>query len=51
MLQPVAHALMQVAEETPEVLVGLSADQIWARPGGAASLYRGARAILSDALL
>ena len=38
MLQPVAHALMQVAEETPEVLVGLSADQIWARPGGAASI-------------
>jgi uncharacterized damage-inducible protein DinB len=29
---------MQVAEETPEVLEGLSADQIWARPGGAASI-------------
>lgn len=38
MLQPVAHALMQVAEETPEVLQPLSAEQLWARPGGSASI-------------
>ena len=37
-LQPVAHALMQVAEETPEVLQPLSPEQIWARPGGSASI-------------
>ena len=37
-LQPVAHALMQVAEETPVVLATLSPEQIWARPGGAASI-------------
>lgn len=37
-LQPVAHALIQVAEETPEVLQPLSVEQIWARPGGSASI-------------
>ena len=37
-LQPVAHALMQVAEETPVILATLSPEQIWARPGGAASI-------------
>jgi uncharacterized damage-inducible protein DinB len=37
-LQPVAHALMQVAEETPVVLQTLSPEQIWARPGGSASI-------------
>ena len=37
-LQPVAHALMQVAEETPVVVMTLSLEQIWARPGGAASI-------------
>ncbi len=37
-LHPVAHALMQVAEETPDVLETLSPAQIWARPGGAASI-------------
>ena len=37
-LQPVAHALLQVGEETPIVVAALSADQIWARPGGAASI-------------
>ena len=37
-LQPVAHALMQVAEETPIVLARLSPKEIWARPGGAASI-------------
>jgi uncharacterized damage-inducible protein DinB len=29
---------MQVAEETPEVLDPLSLEQIWARPGGSASI-------------
>jgi uncharacterized damage-inducible protein DinB len=29
---------MQVAEETPEVLDPLSPEQIWARPGGSASI-------------
>jgi uncharacterized damage-inducible protein DinB len=29
---------MQVAEETPIVVAALSPDQIWARPGGAASI-------------
>jgi uncharacterized damage-inducible protein DinB len=38
MLQPVAHALQQVAEETPEVVESLSLDQLWARPGGSASI-------------
>lgn len=37
-LQPVAHALMQVAEETPVIVETLSLEQIWARPGGAASI-------------
>ena len=37
-LQPVAHALLQVAEETPEVLAPLSPERIWARPGGSASI-------------
>jgi uncharacterized damage-inducible protein DinB len=37
-LQPVAHALMQVAEETPVVLQTLSPEQVWARPGGSASI-------------
>jgi uncharacterized damage-inducible protein DinB len=37
-LQPVAHAIIQVAEETPEVLQPLSLEQIWARPGGSASI-------------
>ena len=37
-LQPVAHALLQVAEETPVVLQTLTAEQIWARPGGSASI-------------
>ncbi len=37
-LQPVAHALLQVAEETPEILAGVAAEQIWAQPGGSASI-------------
>ncbi|MEO8452709.1 MAG: DinB family protein [Gemmatimonadota bacterium] len=37
-LQPVAHALLQVAEETPEVVQTLTPEQIWSRPGGSASI-------------
>ena len=37
-LQPVAHALQQVAEETPEVLATLTPVQIWTRSGGSASI-------------
>ncbi len=37
-LQPVAHAILQVAEETPEVLQPLMAEQVWFRPGGSASI-------------
>lgn len=32
-LQPVAHALLQVELETPEVLETLTPEQLWARPG------------------
>jgi uncharacterized damage-inducible protein DinB len=37
-LQPAAHALLQAREDLPRLVEGLSADQLWARPGGAASL-------------
>lgn len=36
-LQPVAHSLLQVREEIAEAAV-LSPEQLWARPGGAASI-------------
>jgi len=36
-LQPVAHSLMQVREEIAEA-ASVSAAQLWARPGGAASI-------------
>jgi uncharacterized damage-inducible protein DinB len=36
-LQPAAHALIQAGEELGAA-EGLSADQVWARPGGAASV-------------
>lgn len=38
LLQPVAHALMQVAEDLPSQLEQLSAEQLWARPGGSAPI-------------
>jgi DinB superfamily len=38
LLMPVAHALIQAREDAERALAGLSADQIWARPGGAASV-------------
>jgi len=37
-LQPVAHALLQIAEEVPPLLDELTPDQLWARPGGSGSI-------------
>jgi hypothetical protein len=38
LLQPVAHSLLQCGEEVAAVLPGLPPDQIWIRPGSAASV-------------
>lgn len=38
LLQPIAHALMQAVEDVRRVVTPLSADALWARPGGAASV-------------
>ena len=38
LLQPVAHALLQAGEDLPRAAAGLEPDQLWARPGGAASV-------------
>lgn len=38
LLQPVAHSLMQCREELTARVTGLTPDQIWARPFGAASI-------------
>jgi uncharacterized damage-inducible protein DinB len=37
-LQPAAHALLQTVEDVEQAVEGLSADQLWATPGGAASV-------------
>jgi hypothetical protein len=37
-LQPVAHALLQAAEDVRRVVTPLDRDALWARPGGAASV-------------
>jgi hypothetical protein len=37
LLMPVAHALLQAREDADRALAGLTIEQIWARPGGAAS--------------
>lgn len=37
-LQPVAHALLGALEDVERATDGLSADDTWARPGGAASI-------------
>lgn len=37
-LQPVAHALLQIAEEVPLLLGELTAEELWARPGGSGSI-------------
>jgi uncharacterized damage-inducible protein DinB len=38
LLQPVAHALLQAADEVQEVLQAYPDDALWARPGGVASV-------------
>jgi uncharacterized damage-inducible protein DinB len=38
LLQPIAHGLLQCREELQRALEGLTPEQIWARPFGAASL-------------
>ena len=38
LLQPVAHSLLQCREELTSSVTGLTPDQMWARPGGAASI-------------
>jgi uncharacterized damage-inducible protein DinB len=37
LLMPAAHAFVQVGEEVAEVAASLTADELWQRPGGAAS--------------
>lgn len=37
-LQPAAHALLQVGEEVPRSVDGLTPAQLWERPGGAAAI-------------
>ena len=37
-LQPAAHALVQTVEDVEEAVTGLTADQLWTTPGGAASV-------------
>jgi len=37
LLMPAAHACVQVGEEVADVAAGLTADELWQRPGGAAS--------------
>jgi uncharacterized damage-inducible protein DinB len=38
LLQPVAHSLLQAREDVTEALTPLTADDIWTRRGGAASI-------------
>lgn len=38
LLQPVAHSVLQCGEEVRVLLEGLSPEQLWHRPGGAASV-------------
>lgn len=37
-LMPAAHALLQVREDLARACSGLTTDELWARPGGAASV-------------
>jgi hypothetical protein len=37
-LMPAAHALVQAGEEIERAVAGLTPEQVWARPGGAASI-------------
>jgi len=45
-LQPAVHALMQVVEDVEAAVTPLSIDEIWAKPGGAASIGFHARHIV-----
>jgi uncharacterized damage-inducible protein DinB len=38
LLQPVAHSLLQCREELTSSVTGLTPDEVWARPSGAASI-------------
>ena len=38
LLQPVAHSLLQCREEVQSAMIGLTSEQIWSRPGGAAPI-------------
>lgn len=38
LLQPVAHSLLQCREEVQSSIIGLTSEQIWSRPGGAAPI-------------
>ena len=38
MVMPAAHALMQAAEDVPLAVAGLTSEQLWALPGGAAAV-------------
>ncbi len=38
LLQPAAHAILQVGEDVLPLVADLTPDQIWARPGGAAAI-------------
>ena len=37
-LQPVAHSLIQLREDLPPLLKSLTPEQVWAKPGGSASI-------------
>jgi len=37
-LQPVAHSLITLREDLPPLLESLTPEQVWARPGGSASI-------------
>jgi hypothetical protein len=38
LLQPVAHSLLQCREEVQSSIMGMTSEQIWSRPGGAAAI-------------
>jgi uncharacterized damage-inducible protein DinB len=38
LLQPAAHALVQVREDIEQAIAALNDDQLWARPGGVAAI-------------
>jgi hypothetical protein len=38
LLQPAAHAMLQVGEDVPPIVADLTPAQLWARPGGVAAI-------------